>query len=339
MMTIPRTASPAILRTFLLVAFVLAGLAGRVLAQQRPTMYGSIHGQVRLASGRRVESVFKVSISQANTPIMSAYTDERGEFEFRDLEGMKTYDLRIEAASEDNPYEVSNEKVDLERNVQNVTIYVRLKGDLGRRGDVLVAAEDFDGRAPSGARKEYDKAEKSIKSGELPKGIEHLNRSLAIYPDYLMARNELGVVYMRLNQLPDAAGQFQRVLDRQDKYYNARFNLGLVRLQQKMYKQALEELSKAVSIDSSQSSSHLWLGVAMLETGNLPGAAGELARAIGLGGQGSAAAHYYLAIVHVRRGAVADACRELKTFLDQSPAGDLAVDAKSRLGRCPREGK
>src|SRR5262249_2258856 len=139
-------------------------------------------------------------------------------------------------------YEPATERVFLNRESIMVSIYVREKGAPAseKPAGATVSAEEFDRKAPASAKKEYDKAAKLIADGNAEKAIEHLRSSLAIYPDYLMARNQLGVQCLKLKRLAEAAEQFELALSKAPKFFNARFNLGLVRMEERDYKSAIQ---------------------------------------------------------------------------------------------------
>jgi predicted Zn-dependent protease len=90
-------------------------------------------------------------------------------------------------------------------------------------------------------------------------------------------------------------------------------------------------LTQSVAIDGGRPAARLWLGVALLQTGDLPGAERELSRALITGGANGAPAHYYLAQVYLRRGDSAEASRALKAYLEGSPKGEYAEDARLLL--------
>ena len=323
---------------FLLMLFVVTA-TGVAKAQSgdgsdrlpRNPAIGSIEGRVVLPSGRSVGNAVKVTLSNNSTPLITVYTNESGQFKFGDLP-LGIYYISI--AADEKIYEPFTQEVNM-GNVPSasVTLFLREKGkkEGGRPGPGVVSAEEFDRKAPSPAKKEYEKAAGMIEKGDTQNAVQHLARAIAIYPDYLLARNELGVQYLKLKRFGEAAEQFDSVISKDPKHFNARFNLGLVRIEERKYKEAVSELTEATSIDSSSAGAHMWLGVALLQIGELPGAERDLKRTLQLGGTQYSIAHYYLAHVYMRKGERDMARSELKAYLTESPSGEQAAEARTLL--------
>src|SRR5262249_51399787 len=138
-----------------------------------------------------------------------------------------------------------------------------------RQAGGWVRASDLSKTAPAGARKEYDQGMRLVGKGNVQQAIEHLQRAIAIYPDYLDAINDLGAQYLKLKRFDDAAEQFRIVLEKNPRFFNSRFNLGLVLIEQKNYVVAIEQLNQAIAVDGSRPEARLWLGVALLQTNDL----------------------------------------------------------------------
>jgi tetratricopeptide (TPR) repeat protein len=233
-------------------------------------------------------------------------------------------------------YDPATEKVRLTRG-RELHLTISLKGNdeiaMKTSAGNMVSASESDQKVPASAKKEYEKGLRLINSGKPQPAIEHLNRAIAIYPDYHKARNDLGVQLLKLKRLEEAAEQFHAAIERSPKYFNPRLNLGLVLIEWKKYSEAMEEFRQAISIDSSRPAAHLWLGIALLETSDMASAERELLKALLLGGSAYSVAHYYMAHIHMRRGDNGEAVRELRAYLVESPAGEQAPHARLLLQR------
>jgi tetratricopeptide (TPR) repeat protein len=167
----------------------------------------------------------------------------------------------------------------------------------------------------------------------LQAAIAHLQRAIAIYPDYLAARNDLGAQYLKLKQFEPAAEQFRLVLDRNPKYFNSLFNLALIMIERKDYAGAIVQLNQAIAVDQARPAGHFWLGIAFLNLGELSGAERELSKALITGGANFAAAHYYRAQIHLKNKNEVEAVRSLKAYLEEAPRGEFVADARQLLKR------
>ncbi|HXG65356.1 MAG TPA: tetratricopeptide repeat protein, partial [Blastocatellia bacterium] len=195
----------------------------------------------------------------------------------------------------------------------------------------IISAAEFNQQVPAAARKEYEQAVKLAGKGKLEAAIERFHKALVIYPDYLMARNDLGAQYLKLKRLDEAAEHFHIALEKSPKYFHPRLNLGLVLIEQKNYVDAIAQLRQAIALDSTRPAARLWLGFALLQTDDLPGAERELTRALITGGAEFASAHYYLAQVYLKRGDSAEAARALRAYLEEARKGEHVEDARRLL--------
>ena len=62
---------------------------------------------------------------------------------------------------------------------------------------------------PGKALKEYDRSLKAYNSGDLLSSTEHLHKALQIYPQFLRARNALGLRYVQMRQYEKALAEHQ----------------------------------------------------------------------------------------------------------------------------------
>lgn len=290
-----------------------------------------IEGRVRLPSGHSAEINVRITLRNTTSTLNTLYSNKHGEFRFSDLsEGI----YLVEAAGDANLYEPAVETVRLGRGqVFQLTISLRPKmvTVTRRAGPLLVSAKDLREDAPAEARKEYDRGAKLMAKGDWNGASAHLRRALEIHPDYRAARNDLGAQCLKLGLLDEAAEHFRMILGKDPKYFNARFNLALVMIERKQYAEAQAQLKEALQIDPTRAVGHLWLGIIHLNTGDLQGAERELTRALIMGSPELAEAHYYLAQVYLKRGDPAEAGRAFRAYLDESPKGEFAEEAKAWL--------
>ncbi|HEY5444843.1 MAG TPA: tetratricopeptide repeat protein, partial [Pyrinomonadaceae bacterium] len=152
--------------------------------------------------------------------------------------------------------------------------------------------------------------------------------ALALYPEYIAARNDLGAQYLKLKRVDEAEKHFQIVLGNDPKNFNATFNMGLVQVERRDYLGAIATLNQAISIDSSRPVARLWIGIAKLEMGNTAEAEPELTKSLIMGGAECVAAHYHLARIYAARGDFSEAAKALRSYLDEAPRGEFVKEAK-----------
>jgi Flp pilus assembly protein TadD len=300
----------------------------RPINQPRGAPSGAISGRVVLPTGHPVSASIRVVLSSPEDPGLPVYTDNNGNFTFNNLpEGTYT----IEVYGDRKLYETVSETVRVIRNRVTLTVYLKEKASPRTSTGNVVSAAEFDQNVPSQAKKEYEKAIRSLNDGKTQEAIEQLKRALAISPNFLMARNDLGVQYLKLNRFAEALEQFESAIEINVKAFNPRLNLGIVLVKQKKFTDALDHLRMADSIDSSSPSVHFYLGITLVETDDLINAERELSKALSLGGAEYLVAHYYLAVSFMKNGDREKAIRELKSYLEASPVGEDAARARQML--------
>lgn len=298
---------------------------------------GSISGTVTLPSGHPVNTRVRITLSTMNDPGISGYTDNQGGFSFSRL---RSGNYTVEASADGNLYDAVTEQVFLPRGGR-ANLRMALRGKSGANGQPranVVSLEELSQRVPAAAKKEYEKAVKLAGEGNTVQAIEGYKKAIAIWPEYLVARNDLGVQYLNLRRLLEAAEQFEAAIDINPRAFNPHLNLGIVLVKQKNYSSALERLNGAMSIDSSQPAAHLYIGIAAVEIDELVQAEKELKAALALGGPEYSVAHYYLARLRMKTGEREGAIRELQTYLDTTPTGEEAERARQLLEKLKHTG-
>jgi tetratricopeptide (TPR) repeat protein len=237
----------------------------------------------------------------------------------------------IQAEVDDANYEPVVEKVTLGRGiVWELTLQLREKKSrqVMSVGARVISAAEARQPVPANAKKEYNIALKSVAKGDFLEAAAHFRQALSIYPDYLAARNDLGAQYLKLKRLDEAEEHFRIVLGRDPKNFNAKFNLGLVQIERRDYADAISQLNQAMAIDGGRPVVHLWLGFTLMGMGDSPSAEREFTKALVMGGADCVAAHYHLAQIYLKRGDTSEASRALKAYLQESPRGEYAKEAR-----------
>jgi tetratricopeptide (TPR) repeat protein len=188
-----------------------------------------IRGRVTLPSGFNAESYARITLRNQQSVLSTIYTNNSGEFQIRNLsEG--TY--FVEAALSHGNFEPVTRKVELGRGLMvDLTLELREEKTLDTsRRDKVVSAAELQQSVPAAAKKQYDLGLKFVNKGNFLQAATHFQEALAIYPEYLAARNDLGAQYLKLKRLDEAEQHFDVVLRKDPKNFNAKFNKGLVQV-------------------------------------------------------------------------------------------------------------
>lgn len=291
-----------------------------------------ISGRVVLPSGSPVTGRVRITLSTSQDPGQTIYTDTNGGFTFNNL---RAGNYQLEAAGDAKLYDAAVEQVRLIRGARvDLVIHLRERSEAAAAKTTnVVSAAEADQTIPEAARTEFRLAHVLLSQGKQSEAIERFKSAIAIHPEFLMARNDLAVQYLNLKMFSEALEQLEAAIEIAPKVFNPRLNLGIVLLAQKRYSDAIDHLRQAVSIDSSRPSGHLYLGIALLETDELQSAGEELSRALSLGGDDYSVAHFYRALVDLKRGERDNAIRELQVYLAKAATGEHAASARTLIER------
>jgi tetratricopeptide (TPR) repeat protein len=286
-----------------------------------------IEGRVTLPSGFAAERNIRITLKNSQSTLAILYSNKNGQFQINNLSAGVYF---VQAEVDDASFEPVSEKVMLGRGmVWELTLELREKKPTHflRPGSRVVSAFELHQSVPPAAKKEYELGLKLVNKGKFEQAAEHFREAMAIYPEYLAARNDLGAQYLKLNRLDEAEKHFRIVLEKDPKNFNAKFNLGLVRIERRDYLDAINKLNEAIAIDSERPIARLWLGFALLELGEYSNAERELTRAVVMGEAECVAAHYHLARIYLAQKETAKAENAIRIYLEESPKGEYAKEA------------
>jgi Flp pilus assembly protein TadD len=288
-----------------------------------------IEGRVTLPSGMAADRNVRITLKNALSVLSTLYTNKHGEFQINNLSEGIYY---VQAEVDDSSFEPVTEKIALGRGiVWELTLQLREKKNpplMMSVGTRVVSIAELRQVVPPAAKKEYDLGLKLVSKGDIVQAAARFQQAIAIFTDYLAARNDLGAQYLKLKRLDEAEQHFNLVLEHDPKNFNAKFNLGLVRVERRNYLDAISELNQAIALDSTRPVARLWLGFALLELGDLPAAERELIKALVMGGAECVAAHYHLARIYMKRGDTAEAARAIRIYLKEAPQGEYVREAR-----------
>src|ERR1041384_1012853 len=292
-----------------------------------------IRGRVTLPSGFAMEGYARITLRTDQSILSTLYTNSSGEFQIRNLSQGIYF---VEAEIKNSKFETTVRRVELGRGLMvDVNLELREKRDPAalNRSNKVVSAAELQQTIPSAAKKQYELGLKFVGKGNFQQAATYFQNALAIYPEYLAARNDLGAQYLKLKQIDEAEKHFQIVLNNDPKNFNAKFNMGLVQVERHHYEDAISLLNEAVAIDSSRPVARLWIGIAKLELGDLDTAEAELTRALITGGDDCVAAHYHLARIYMNRGDLNEAAKSVQTYIQLAPRGEFIAEAKELAQR------
>ncbi len=291
---------------------------------------GAIKGRVVLEGGTFLAQAARVTLLNVRGTQSSIYTDNQGQFEITNL-APGQYTLEIDG--DRLLYEPASERVEVRRGGPTiVTVTLKEKSTDGTSKPAAgVASVGELSNIPPKARAEFDRATKAIKAGKTDEAIAYLRRAIQAYPDFMMARNDLGAQLLEQGKLDEAAAELERALQIDPKAFNPNLNIGIVLVKQQRYAQAAEALRKAVALESTSPAAHLYLGLALKGVDDFDGSEQELKLAYAAGGTPYAIALFHLGDLYMKRGDRMLARQAFELYLRQSPNAANAAQARQLI--------
>ena len=106
-------------------------------------------------------------------------------------------------------------------------------------------------KVPKQARKEFDKADKRLRDGDVDGSILHLKRATEIDPEYVEALNNLGCRYITKNDPANAAAVLRKAVEVDENAPLVHGNLAVALLALKEYDAAEQAARRAADMDGS----------------------------------------------------------------------------------------
>jgi Tfp pilus assembly protein PilF len=270
-----------------------------------------ISGALLSPSGQRIERRLAVRLRTVSRGDRISATDEKGHFAFRGVPAGE-YTVVLVQDPEFEPFS-QNISVVQPYGAPPRTFYVNVRLTLKA---VLNPAFV---NVPKPALVHYDKAVEQARKGDHTKAIEELKLAIKEYPSFMLAFNELGVQYLKLNQLQDADEAFQSALKLNPDAVVALINRGIAIFMMKRYGDAVPILREALGKNDQSAVGHYFLGQALAGLGQFEEAEKELLVSLELGKEQMKEAHRLLAIIYTSRGAKTQAVAQLEAYLKLAP--------------------
>jgi tetratricopeptide (TPR) repeat protein len=295
---------------------------------------GSIRGHVVLPNGSPLAESVKVNLRVLRGDQAITYTDQQGQFELNNLSaGQYTVEIDPDRLGR---FEFTSEKVLVRRGggPTLVTIYLKEKPSEGqtRASDRTISIAMLDQKVPSAAKREFDKASHLSGEGKSRESIEALRRAIAIYPDFLIAHNDLGAQLLEQGQFEEAAVELRAAIKIDPKAFNPQLNLGIVLVRQKNFQEGREVLERALWLEPASPAAHLYAGIAAVGLNQGDQGEREFKAAHDFGGAAYAIALLDLGKLYMKRGEREMALKSFESYLRESPNAADAAQVEKLIG-------
>ena len=177
----------------------------------------------------------------------------------------------------------------------------------------------LDLKSPRKARREYEQGYRLLMRRDLQGAVEHLTKSIAIYPSFVAAHNALGGTYLMLGQNEQARSEFAQSVALDDHLPTSFLNLGCAELALKQYPAAEESLRKASSIAPLDLQLSLALAYGEFVNHDYSAVLGTAHQVHERKHEGAALVHFFAAGAYDVQGNLSEAEHEMEVLLAEDP--------------------
>ena len=193
----------------------------------------------------------------------------------------------------------------------------------------MVSAIDL--KAPPKARTELERANQAMAEQNWKKAKEHIDKALALYPNYPTAYNNLGVLYAKTNDLNNEEQALKKAISLDDRFGPALLNLGKLDIRQKDFPDAETLLLKEVAVDPDNAESLLLLADAQYMNRHFNAAIFNADRAHAVSPDHASFVHYIAARAYQQENHQQQALDEFQLFLKEEPKGPRADHVRADI--------
>jgi Flp pilus assembly protein TadD len=308
------------------LAFVCLVSSGNAFAQAPPSSL-----QVMMPNGGSPSRPIRLTLLRDNDGFRdTVFTDEKGIFLIATPK-TQTLNYTVTIESDRQNYDTTVARFRLDRNIPGrTTIFLKPLTVEKRTTDTILDAANFEGSVPAKAHAAYKRAMDAIGNGQFESAISNLQQATAIYPQYVRAFNDLGVVFMKLNRLDEAAATFKKAIDIDKRFFHPHMNLGIVLTKQGKYREAADILEPLYNENRGMMEVRLAYAKALEGAGELPESEKVYSATLtskNLPPATQADLHLRLGVVLNREGKFADAITELEkaTALEDGASSHLQL--------------
>jgi Flp pilus assembly protein TadD len=225
------------LRRFAILAVLVLALAEVVFSQAPPAI------QIFMPGGTLPPRPIRFTLTRDDGRIEVVFTDTKGKFQVTgDL--IRDADYIVTVESDGATYDTTVATFRIVRGTPvYTTVFLRPFTVKSKTTPGVIDVRTLEANIHKDAVAAYEAGMKALADGQVEIAITQLKRALKLSPHYLRALNDLGVLYLQLNRLPEAAELFAQAVKVDENFDIARLNLGVVFHRQGKDKEAVQMLA------------------------------------------------------------------------------------------------
>lgn len=275
----------------------------------------------------------QLMLSAGSTNVAESYTNDEGLTSFDDV-AIGSYHVVVSGDGIQTT-DSGMIQVDNRHGTQFETVTVRRSDEeKSAAGGPMVSVTDM--KIPRAARKQFNKASDMIAREQWVKAANQLKRALALYPDYVQAYNNLGVVYARTNDRDKESVALEKAIKIDGHFAPAWVNLARLAIADRDFAAAESELNRAITLDPANPDTLLIRANVELMNLHYSQAIADCQRVHSIGRDSHSLVHFIAARAYEHENQIPQAVSELHTFLQEEPSGARADAARKELATLQR---
>ena len=223
---------------------ILTVLLAKIVFSQAPPAI-----QIFMPGGTLPPRPIRITLTRDDGRIETVFTDTKGKFQVTgDL--IRDADYIVTVESDGATYDTTVATFRIVRGTPvYTTVFLRPFTGKPKAPPGVVDVRGADANVSKDALAAYDLGMKALVNGDPETAITQLKRAIKLSPRYLRALNDLGVLYLQLNRLPEAADLFAQAVKLDENFHLAQLNLGVVLHRQGRDKDAVQVLARLYEKD------------------------------------------------------------------------------------------
>jgi hypothetical protein len=300
-----------------------------------PSQVGNVHVHVVYTNDRSAGLQLRVQLmnGSSSSPVSESFTNDQGRTDFIGVP-VGNYHVIVTGegieAADSGVFEVDRRKASQDL---FITVHRSNEANANPVGQVSPSVAAVDLNVPKSARKEFDRAVKTMAGRDWTKALQQLTRAISLYPQYAVAYNNIGVVYGHLNDPAHEREALEKAIGLNDHLVPALVNLAKLCFQDKNAARAETLLENARQAEPNNPETMTLLAQAQLLNKHFDAAIATAHTVHALPHQNFAVVHYMAARAFERENRLPDALAELQLFLAEEPNGARADRVRAEIAQ------
>ena len=299
---------------------VLYGWPGSPFLQARNTIEGTVSTQ----DHRPLKDMRVFLQNDGYSQVGATYTGVSGNFRFTNVPS-GTFYVTVEPG--DTDFERQSQRVELrpfnERRggggeIFRVDLVMKTRKTTSKEGGTAGGspAVIFLQQIPEEAKKEFERASRSLEKGSFDDATKSLKRAVEIFPDYYDALELLGTEYVKHSDFRGALPLLTHAIEINKDGWRGFYSLGIAQCETSNPIAGTKSLRRSVELNPDSPNTNLRLGIALIQTAeNNDEATRSLEKVITIAKDTVPPAYFYLGISYSKSGRYREAADALDHFL------------------------